>query len=69
MGEKLAEILALYDDTAPLAEASTIPAPWYFDAAYAERERLQVFGGGWQAVGRTDQVERPGDFFTVELAG
>ena len=69
MDERLAAILAVYDDTVPLAEASTIPAPWYFDAAIADRERMQVFGGGWQAVGRTDQVERPGDFFTAELAG
>ena len=33
MDEKLAAILALYDDRAPLAEAHTIPAPWYLDPA------------------------------------
>jgi len=69
MGEKLAAILALYDDAAPLSEASTIPAPWYVDRAVAERERLQVFAGTWQAVGRVDQVAQAGDFFTTELAG
>ena len=66
---QLAAILALYNDQAPLAEAFTIPAPWYVDPAVAERERTHVFGNSWQAVGRLDQVVNPGDFFTTELAG
>jgi choline monooxygenase len=69
MNDRLAAILALYDESAPLAEASTIPAPWYLDAAIGDLERSQVFGGNWQAVGRTDQVAQPGDYFTTELAG
>lgn len=66
---KLAATLALYDDSAPLAEAFTIPAPWYTGPAVAERERTHVFCNSWQAVGRLDQVANPGDFFTTELAG
>jgi choline monooxygenase len=69
MDSRLAHILALYDDAAPLEEAHTIPAPWYLDPAIDELERDRVFGGNWQAVGRTDQVANPGDFFTTELAG
>lgn len=69
MNSRLAEILALYDETAPLEEAHTIPAPWYSSAEVETREREQVFGGGWQAVGRADQVVHPGDYFTAELAG
>jgi choline monooxygenase len=69
MDTSLASLLALYDDAAPLAEASTIPAPWYVSAAMAEAERRHVFGATWQVVGRVDQVARPGDYFTVELAG
>ena len=69
MNEKLADLLALYDDAAPLAEASTIPAPWYLDPAMAELERSHVFASTWQAVGRIDQVAQTGDFFTTELAG
>jgi len=69
MNDKLASILALYDDTAPLAEAHTIPAPWYFDPKIEELEQRRVFGGNWQALGRVDQVANPGDFFTTELAG
>jgi choline monooxygenase len=69
MDEKLAALLALYDDTAPLAEAFTIPAPWYLDPAIGGHERFRVFGASWQAVGRTGQAAQPGDFFTTELAG
>jgi len=66
---KLAATLALYNDSAPLAEAFTIPAPWYIDPAILHREQQQVFGGTWQAIGRIDQVANPGEFFTTELAG
>ena len=68
MDTRVASILDLYDATAPLAEAATIPAPWYTDAAVAALEREQVFGGTWQAVGRVDQVAHAGDFFTAQLA-
>ena len=69
LNQKLAATLALYNDSAPLAEAFTIPAPWYLDASVAERERTHVFSNTWQAVGRLGQVASPGDFFTTELAG
>jgi choline monooxygenase len=69
MDRKLAEILKLYDADAPLAEAATIPAPWYTDTRIESLERQSVFGGNWIAVGRVDQVAHAGDFFTVELAG
>ena len=54
------EILASYDDKAPLSEASTIPAPWYVDPRIAELENLTVFSKTWQVIGRADQVEKPG---------
>jgi choline monooxygenase len=65
----LEEILAVYDDHAPLAEASTIPAPWYVDPRLAELERLNVFSRTWQLVARTDQVRDPGQFVSTRLAG
>lgn len=65
----LPQLLSLYDATAWLENASTIPAPWYLDERVAELERQRVFGGTWIAVGRTDQVSAPGQFFTVELGG
>jgi choline monooxygenase len=69
MNTDLAALLALYDDTAPLAEAHTIPAPWYIDPAIAQLEDRHVFGANWQAIGRIDQVANPGDYFTTDLAG
>jgi choline monooxygenase len=63
------EILARYDEHAPLAEASTIPAPWYVDQRIAELERLTVFSNTWQVVGRVEQVRLPGQFVTATVAG
>ena len=65
----LEQILRSYDDQAPLAEASTIPAPWYVDPRIAELERLNVFGRTWQLVARTDQLQKPGEFVSTMLAG
>ena len=69
MNLKLASLLALYDDKAPLAEAHTIPAPWYIEPDVLALEQQQVFGRNWQPVGRLDQVMYPGDYFTAEVAG
>lgn len=69
MDQSIAALLALYDETAPLAEASTIPAPWYLDTRIEARERDHVFGGNWIVAGRADQIAQPGDYFTIELAG
>jgi choline monooxygenase len=63
------EILASYDDRAALADASTIPGPWYVDARIAELENKTVFSQTWQMVGRVDQVEKPGQFVTATVAG
>jgi choline monooxygenase len=65
----LDQILSSYNDRAPLAEASTIPAAWYVDPRIAELERIKVFGTTWQLVARTDQLQNPGDFITARLAG
>ena len=63
------EILASYDDHAPLTQAYTIPAPWYVDARIAELERQTVFSKTWQVMGRVDQVEKAGQFVTATVAG
>lgn len=64
-----AELLALYNQDAPLEEAFTIPAPWYIHPRMEELERDYVFARNWIAVGRADQVAAPGHFFTLQLAG
>jgi len=63
------QIIASYDAKASLAEASTIPAPWYVDERIAELERQTVFSQTWQVMGRIDQVEKPGQFVTATVAG
>ncbi|HEV2176282.1 MAG TPA: aromatic ring-hydroxylating dioxygenase subunit alpha [Terriglobia bacterium] len=69
MKQSLQTILETYNAASPLAEASTIPGPWYTDPRVAELERQAVFGRTWQAVGRLDQVAGPGRYFTAEVAG
>ncbi len=69
MNTDLSQIVAAYDREAPLDHASTIPAAWYIDPRIAALEREQVFGRAWLVAGRTDQVTRPGQFFTIEIAG
>ncbi|MGE3805688.1 MAG: aromatic ring-hydroxylating dioxygenase subunit alpha [Gemmataceae bacterium] len=61
--------LSGFDATLPLEQARTIPACWYTDSDIYELECREVFGGTWQALGRADQVGKPGQFFTAELAG
>src|SRR5215813_9619770 len=67
--DSLDQILARYDDKAPLSEASTIPAPWYVDPRIADLESQTVFSKAWQMIGRIDQVEKPGQFVTANVAG
>jgi choline monooxygenase len=65
----LENVIGSYDSAAPLAEAYTLPGSWYFHPGVAELERRTVFGGTWQKVGRVEQVAKPGQFITVEIAG
>src|SRR5256885_11155887 len=67
--QSVQEILSRYNDSAPLPEASTIPAPWYVDDRIAELEAQEVFSKTWQMVGRIEQVEKPGQFVTATVAG
>ena len=69
MERSLQEILHSYNDKSPLEEAYTIPASWYVDERVAALERRHVFGGTWQVVARAEQVQKPGQFVTTELAG
>lgn len=62
------DLLRAFDASLPLERARTIPSSWYRDPLLYQVERRQVFGGGWVAVGRADQVAEPGMFFTIELA-
>jgi choline monooxygenase len=51
-----------------LAYATTIPSHWYFDESMLAREKASVFPHTWQLVGRSDQVEVTGAYFTTTIA-
>ena len=60
MNIPVSELLDLYNPSAPLEEAYTIPAAWYLDERIERLERDHVFGRNWISVGRVDQVAVPG---------
>jgi choline monooxygenase len=69
MKASLTEIIDSYDASASLAQALTIPAPWYTDERLYDLERQTVFARSWQMVCRLDQVVKPGQYVTGEIAG
>ena len=69
MKPSLKEIINKYDADAPLAEASTIPASWYTDKRLFELEKQTIFSRSWQFAARIDQLDKPGDYVTSEIAG
>jgi choline monooxygenase len=69
MEPTLKEIFAWYNAAAALPDAHTIPASWYTDPRIAQLELQNVFSRAWQAVGRTEQVEKPGQYVTASVAG
>ena len=50
-----------------IERAATIPARLYNDPVYLELERERVFAHTWQLVGRAEQVQEHGQFFTAEV--
>ena len=69
MERNVHDILNLYNPHDPLDHAWTIPSPWYFDQAVARLEHDNVFATTWQVVGRVDQVQKKGEFFTADIGG
>lgn len=65
----MSEIVNSYDPDAPLGEAWTSPSSWYLDPRILEAERQTAFARSWQLAGRIEQVEKPGQYVTLELAG
>ena len=65
----LNDIISGYDSNAPLAEAFTIPAPWYTDERVFELEKQTVFSRSWQVGARLDQLREPGHYVTTEISG
>ena len=49
--------------------ARTLPAPFYVDREYFDREMERLFARMWVCAGRVEQVARPGAFYLRELLG
>jgi choline monooxygenase len=67
--DSVKHIIKTYNPNTALAEAWTIPAAWYVDPRVMDLERQTVFARSWQLVGRVDQLRKPGQYITWELAG
>src|SRR5262245_21842638 len=65
----LREKLTTFNPDLPLDRARTLPSAWYFDPEINAMERRAIFRETWQFVGRGEQVEKPGQFLTAEIAG
>lgn len=68
MSNSLQQIINVYDPFASLDRASTIPSSWYTDSRIFELEKETVFSRSWQAAARADQLIKPGDYVTTEVA-
>jgi phenylpropionate dioxygenase-like ring-hydroxylating dioxygenase large terminal subunit len=60
------EIAAVVD---PDGVPSMLPPRCYYDADIYEYEVEKIFRRHWIAVGRWDQVDKPGDYFTADFIG
>ena len=54
---------------ADISAAWSLPSSYYTDLEIFRREVDQIFRRTWQVVGQRDQLAKPGDYFTTELAG
>jgi len=68
MADSLQQILDLYNPTAPLERACTIPSSWYTDERIFQLEQQTVFSRSWHVAARVDQLTKPGDYVTSEIA-
>ncbi|MEM1160022.1 MAG: SRPBCC family protein [Pseudomonadota bacterium] len=65
--DPVAELKAMV--ATPFETSSAIPKSAYTSPVFLDREIEDVFKQEWVCVGRADQLARPGDYLTYELAG
>lgn len=53
----------------PLSEARHMPADLYTSEEVFRLDKEKIFGREWICVGRTEEVEKPGDYLTPRIAG
>jgi len=68
MTDSLQQIINVYDPAASLDRASTIPSSWYTDNRVFKLEKETVFSNSWQVAARANQLCKPGDYVTAEIA-
>ena len=69
MGPSVKDLIGSYDPTRPLAASSTPPSVWYTDPRILELEQRAVFSRSWRQIGRAEQLRKPGEYITCEIAG
>ena len=65
----LAEEIQRFESNAPIESAATPPASWYTSNGFLELEKNTAFGKRWLFVGRQDQLQEPGDYFSGSFLG
>lgn len=58
-----------WDPNRGIEDSCAPPHSWYTDPAFFEQEVARVFQRSWLPVGRLDQLEKPGQYFTGDIAG
>jgi phenylpropionate dioxygenase-like ring-hydroxylating dioxygenase large terminal subunit len=53
----------------PLDEGLALPPAVFTDEGLARLEDEHIFRHAWQCVGRADEIEKPGDYLTDDVAG
>jgi choline monooxygenase len=53
----------------PLEKSATIPSDWYTDEEHFNFEKGIIFEKEWQYAGHINQLNKPGDFFLLEVSG
>src|ERR1051325_1550475 len=67
--KQLEDIIDSYNPDIALDKASTIPFTWYTDERIFQLENETVFSSSWQVAARVDQLTKPGDYVTTDIAG
>lgn len=52
-----------------MVAVAALPPQAYVEETHAAREAAAVFARGWLPIRRGDQVEEPGDYITIDVAG
>lgn len=61
--------LGKWEIAAEIGKAWSLPARYYTDPDVLGLEQERIFRRSWQVVGHREQVAKPGDYFTTEVAG